>query len=597
MAYKMLVLLLPLLLVAQDFSIIRIEQADRQTIQKLYNEGYDIAASSVGEYLELVVSPEQAQELALRYDYRVKYSPKQLKQRQDALKAEGARRSALGRSYDEPVYITYDEYLAELEVLKEKYSAIMKVENIGPSMGKKQGSAGYEHDIWAITVSDNVHEYEAEPEFLFVGETHAREIQTFPITFSLLKEMLELYESDPKIKAYVDNNQLYFVPLLNPDGYMLARFGTNANWRKNLNKNGQASVGTWTGSNCGVDLNRNYTYKWGLGASSSVSSDTYMGPSVESESEVQSIMAFIRAKNINAGISFHSHGEMVLTPYSHSSNENPPIDYPEMIALGTKMAEHLPREKDWTNPNGGTYKVGSAIDLLGYGAGGAMTENMYSEFGSFFYCFEVWTDFQTGEGKLPVLCENMRKAAHEMLDRTTYSALRGVISIDNKPGKGKIVVKGLDDSDKKERSDVYSNKETGSYVRFLAPGEYSVVFTADEGPYAPVTKSVTITESGVTYEDVNFGETGNISTRPDAAAGVFTVTALENRLTLSVPAAGSYLFRITTASGRILMQHDLEALSSSEQISLPFNAALGHQVVIAELLSESERLVQQITLQ
>lgn len=598
MLHKLLILLLPLLLVAQEYSIIRIENVSGETISTLYEAGYDIASSRVDGYIELVVSPDQAQQLALHYDYKVVLSAKEISRNHEIFQATCRSRSAVGRSYDEPVYLTYDEYVAELEALEQKYAAIMKVENIGPSMGKLQGSAGYEHDIWAIKVSDNVNEYEAEPEFLFCGETHAREIQTFPITFAILKEMLELYESDPKIKAYVDNNQLYFVPLLNPDGYMLARYGTNPMWRKNCNKNGQSSLGTWSGSRCGVDLNRQYTYKWGLGASGSLTSDTYMGTAAESEAEVQAIMKYIRAKNINGGISYHSHGEMVLTPWSHQSNANPPIDHPEMLALGKKMAAHLPKEEHWSNPDGGNYDVGSAIDLLGYGAGGAMTENMYFEFGSFFFCYEVWNSFQTGEKSLPELCGNMRKAAHEMLDRATYSVLRGTITIDDKPGRGKIVVKGLDDSPQKERNDVYSNSETGYYVRFLAPGDYSVTFTADEGPYAPITKSVTITESGATYEDINFGETDVISHGAGAeTVSNFSVKALDNRLAFTVPAAGSYLFRVTTASGRVLLQRDVEARSSHDRLTLPLNNAFGQQIIFAELISGTERLVQQVSLQ
>ena len=64
--------------------------------------------------------------------------------------------------------------------------------------------------------------------------------------------LLENYETDTEIKTLVDNTALYFIPIINPDGYIFNE-STNPNgggfWRKNRKDNGNDTFG--------VDLNRN----------------------------------------------------------------------------------------------------------------------------------------------------------------------------------------------------------------------------------------------------------------------------------------------------------------------------------------------------
>jgi len=95
--------------------------------------------------------------------------------------------------------------------------------------------------------------------------------------------LLENYSSDPSIKNIVDNTEMYFIPVVNPDGYIYNQT-TNPNggglWRKNRRNNGDNTYG--------VDLNRNYSYNWGYdntGSSGNTNSDTYRGPSPFSEPE------------------------------------------------------------------------------------------------------------------------------------------------------------------------------------------------------------------------------------------------------------------------------------------------------------------------
>ena len=60
-----------------------------------------------------------------------------------------------------------------------------------------------------------------------------------------------------KLRNIVDSTEMYFIPCVNPDGYVYNET-TNPNgggyWRKNRRNNNDGSYG--------VDLNRNYGYEW-----------------------------------------------------------------------------------------------------------------------------------------------------------------------------------------------------------------------------------------------------------------------------------------------------------------------------------------------
>jgi hypothetical protein len=71
----------------------------------------------------------------------------------------------------------------------------------------------------------------------------------------------------------------------------------------------------------GVDQNRNYPQGWSApcSGSTSVSSDTYKGPSPASEAENQTLMALSNDRHFTKVLDFHSSGRVVLYAYNCSS--------------------------------------------------------------------------------------------------------------------------------------------------------------------------------------------------------------------------------------------------------------------------------------
>ncbi|KAI2490337.1 metallocarboxypeptidase [Fragilaria crotonensis] len=82
--------------------------------------------------------------------------------------------------------------------------------------------------------------------------------------------------------------EIHLVVQSNPDGRQVAETNRGAWRRKNLNP-GRGKCGK---SNQGVDLNRNFPFRWGLssGSSSDECSETFRGSAAGSEPEVKAIM-------------------------------------------------------------------------------------------------------------------------------------------------------------------------------------------------------------------------------------------------------------------------------------------------------------------
>ena len=184
-------------------------------------------------------------------------------------------------------YYTFTEVVAKLDEMRADYPTLITAKvPIGVSHQNKE--------IWMVKISDNADQNEDEPDMLYTGLTHAREPEGMELLLYYMFYLLENYGTDPEVTYLVNERELYFVPVVNPDGYVCNQTNSpngGGMWRKNRRANADGSFG--------VDLNRNYSYHWGVnnqGSSPNPASDTYRGPSAFSEPETQAIRQFhIRA--------------------------------------------------------------------------------------------------------------------------------------------------------------------------------------------------------------------------------------------------------------------------------------------------------------
>lgn len=239
-------------------------------------------------------------------------------------------------------YHSYRELEADMLALQQKYPGLAKVFDIGDSLEKR--------NIYALKISANVALDEDEAEVLFLGCHHAREWISVEVPFLVGKYLLENYASDPEVKRLVDRSEVWIVPLVNPDGLEYT-IHVYRYWRKNRRDN---KDGTY-----GVDLNRNYGYKWGVsnnGSSPDPASEIYRGPQAFSEPETKAIRDFFLKKNFQGMISYHSFSQVIMYPWGYTVQA--PDKEPLLRDIATGMAALI------QEVNGRSYSFGQAGQTL-----------------------------------------------------------------------------------------------------------------------------------------------------------------------------------------------------------------------------------------
>ncbi len=231
-------------------------------------------------------------------------------------------------------YLTYQEVLDEFAQMVSLYPNIISAAtNISGPGGDFLTEGQVDNSVtpsiggngikW-LRISDNPNTDEAEAEILYTSIHHAREPASLMQLIFYMWYLLENYDTNPEIKALVDNTELYFVPVVNPDGYLYNQV-TDPNgggfWRKNR-KNGN-----------GTDNNRNYNYfingnsangSWGgPGSSSNPGSETYHGTGPFSEVENQAIKQFVEDHEFVMAFNNHTSGELLYYPFSYADVPTP----------------------------------------------------------------------------------------------------------------------------------------------------------------------------------------------------------------------------------------------------------------------------------
>jgi len=212
-------------------------------------------------------------------------------------------------------FYTLAEVNAELDSMKLLYpNLITSKVSIGSSIESRP--------MYMVKISDNPDINENEPEVLYTALHHAREPESMMQMIYFMYYLLENYYTDPSVQYLVNNRELFFIPVVNPDGYEYNRSTYPAGggmWRKNRRNNG---------GSYGVDLNRNYgpyAY-WNApngGSSTTPSSDTYRGTAPFSEPETNNIKNFLATRKLKNALNYHTYGNYLIFPYGALDHETP----------------------------------------------------------------------------------------------------------------------------------------------------------------------------------------------------------------------------------------------------------------------------------
>jgi hypothetical protein len=256
-------------------------------------------------------------------------------------------------------FMTYAEILANLDSMAARFPNLITVKQPIHTFQTHEG-----RPIYWVKISDNPNTNENEPEVLYDALHHAREAASVSQLIYYMWYLLENYNSSAEIKYLVDNLEMYFVPCINPDGYIRNQT-TNPNgggmWRKNRRNNGNGTFG--------VDLNRNYGYNWGYdnsGSSPNTNSDTYRGPSAFSEPETQAMKWFCENHQFKFALNYHTYGNMLIYPWGY-----------ELSIYTPDSAEFVNFAEIMTQDN--NYLYGTGDQTVGYVTNGDSDDWMYGE--------------------------------------------------------------------------------------------------------------------------------------------------------------------------------------------------------------------------
>ncbi|MFT5801212.1 MAG: carboxypeptidase T, partial [Nonlabens sp.] len=263
-------------------------------------------------------------------------------------------------------FFTYEEMLMHLDSMHTKYpNLISERAAIGSTMTHEG------RPIYWLRISDNPTIDETTEEEVFYNALHhAREPNSLSQIIYFMWYLLERYETDLEVKYLVDNMEMYFVPMVNPDGYIYNQT-TNPSggglWRKNKKDND--GNGVFSEDEDGVDLNRNYGFEWGFddnGSSPNPGSAVYRGESGFSEPETQNIKDFCNAHEFKIALNYHTYGNLLIYPWSYSDELADPAF--EVIT------QAINRENK--------YFAGTSTETVGYQVNGPSDDWMYGETGT-----------------------------------------------------------------------------------------------------------------------------------------------------------------------------------------------------------------------
>jgi hypothetical protein len=344
-------------------------------------------------------------------------------------------------------YFDYPKTVQWMNSLRAKFPKHVHLRNLSKEFNLGTTSQG--NQIMALQISKQSQWSSLRPKVLFIGQHHAREIMTHHAVMDLANAFLgHMARHRNLVNQWLEKVDLWFIPVVNPDGLNFV-FSTNKWWRKNLTPGPNGSQG--------VDLNRNYAFKWGEcgNFSKSPRSETYLGPKPNSEHEVKVMDQLNQLMKFQYVISFHSYGNEVLYPYRCGELIDKKIYYD----LRDRMAKELGYAKRVASSSGEDF------------------EHHFARHGSLSFLLEIGSSFQ------PSIQEYRQKVRPTVLKLLPFMlqetqkptlALQVIAQSDQKMlHKTKIDIQGL----KGFEGEIRETDRVGVFRRRLPLGEYQITLS------------------------------------------------------------------------------------------------------------------------
>ena len=286
-----------------------------------------------------------------------------------------------------PCYRTVEETYTTAENIALSYPNLASWLDIGDSWEKTYPGGDQGYDLYVLRLT-NSQIAGPKPGLFVMSGLHAREYAPVELNTRFAEYLVENYAIDPDVTWLLDYSEVHLLLQANPDGRKKAESGLS--WRKNTD-----NLYCSDPNSRGVDLNRNFSFRWGCcnGSSTIPCDEVYRGPAASSEPETHAIQSYLRTHfpdqrqdDLDAPapadaegifLDLHSYGQLVLWPWGFTSQDAPNGN--TLQTLGRKFAYfngYDPQQSDELYPTDGT------SDDFAYGELGLAT-----------YTFEVGNAF------------------------------------------------------------------------------------------------------------------------------------------------------------------------------------------------------------
>ncbi len=410
---------------AYEYADITVEGIE--DVMFLHNNNINIDRTSVGPggkpvngKITAYVS-QQEFELIKKYGYSVEWSPLQIRD-----KSSYRYNEAIGDS---------------MLIWQNRHPEICKRIQIGTSV---QG-----RPLWVLKITSDVNNTRPVPTVKYVGTMHGDEVVGLELQMFMIENILKGYEAEnDTMRFLVDNTEMYFMPLMNPDGMALGIRG-NANNR---------------------DLNRFFP-EGTFGDSDSVDSDELP--------EIQAMIDFTAKHNFILSTNFH--GGALVANYLYDKDH----DVPSGSYAACPDDEHVTwlaynySIRNTPMFNSTSFTDGITNGSQWYSISGGMQDWNYRYHNCLDITLEVSTTKWPSYSTIPGFWADNRESMFWYM----FSAHRGIYGIvtdlsTGEPLSAEIEIEGIDKI-------YYTDPDHGDYYRVLKPGLYNMTVSA-EG-YKPVT--------------------------------------------------------------------------------------------------------------
>lgn len=435
-------------------------------------------------------------------------------------------------------YHTAAEMHAELLAAAANYPSIAELVTLGTT-----GEEGL--PIYALKISDNVSTDEDEPVVLYNGVHHAEEVMGLEACLWMIDELTAGYGVNDTITGWVNDCEIWFMPLLNPEGHAIVTAETDTTWRKNKTDNNDNGV--FDPGYDGVDLNQNYDFNWSMGGSDNPASEYYRGPFAFSEAENRLMRDFCLAEKPVFAVNYHSprssDGDCVYYPWYWPGYSFAP-DHAIIFNVASGVATRTKNEAGVSN-----------TALYGFATSGRARNWQYGVVGTIGFDQEILSNLcQPSGDRVDGICEKVARGAYYLLDRTRGPGITGRVTDASTSDPIIAEVKVVEFA-----SSLLTPRTTeplyGRYWRMIMPGTYTLEFSSPGYDTQTVT-GVVVGESGLAVVDcaleswAGVAGDGAVTTRivrvaPNPSGGGTTIE-------FASPHRGAASVEIYTVGGRLV---------------------------------------------